>query len=101
MIGSIAPECRPRQEPFSRRMLSSSTQIDESSPTELLQLDADHPGFHDAVYRRRRNEIARAALDYRGGPVPEVAYTEREHEVWAEVWRHLDPLHDRYSCRAY
>jgi phenylalanine-4-hydroxylase len=82
-------------------MLSSSAQIDESSPTELLQLDADHPGFHDAVYRRRRNDIARAALDYRGGPVPEVAYTEQEHEVWAEVWRHLDPLHDRYACRAY
>jgi len=66
-----------------------------------MQLDADHPGFHDAVYRRRRNEIARAALDYRQGPVPEIAYTEQEHDVWAEVWRHLDPLHDRYACRAY
>jgi phenylalanine-4-hydroxylase len=83
-------------------MLSAQTQIDESSPTELLQLDADHPGFHDAVYRRRRNEIARAALDHRDGkPVPDVAYTEQEHEVWAEVWRHLDPLHDRYACREY
>lgn len=83
-------------------MLNFSAQLDETSPTELLQLDADHPGFHDAVYRRRRNEIARAALDYREGqPVPEVAYTEQEHEVWAEVWRHLDPLHDRYACRAY
>jgi phenylalanine-4-hydroxylase len=82
-------------------MLSSQARIDDSSPTELMQLDADHPGFHDAVYRRRRNEIARAALDYREGPVPEIAYTEQEHDVWAEVWRHLDPLHDRYACRAY
>ena len=82
-------------------MLSSQARIDETSPTELMQLDADHPGFHDAVYRRRRNEIARAALDYREGPVPEIAYTEQEHEVWAEVWRNLDPLHDRYACRAY
>jgi len=82
-------------------MLSSQARIDDSSPTELMQLDADHPGFHDAVYRRRRNEIARAALDYRQGPVPEIAYTEQEHDVWAEVWRHLDPLHDRYACRAY
>ncbi len=85
----------------SRPMLSSQARIDETSPAELLQLDADHPGFHDAVYRRRRNEIARAALDYREGPVPEIAYTEQEHEVWAEVWRHLDPLHERYACRAY
>jgi len=82
-------------------MLSSQARIDDASPTELMQLDADHPGFHDAVYRRRRNEIARAALDYREGPVPEIAYTEQEHDVWAEVWRHLDPLHDRYACRSY
>jgi len=83
-------------------MLTSQARIDENAPAELMQLDADHPGFHDAVYRRRRNEIARTALDYRDGqPVPSIDYTEREHEVWAEVWRHLDPLHDRYACRAY
>jgi phenylalanine-4-hydroxylase len=82
-------------------MLSSQARIDEASTTELMQLDADHPGFHDAVYRRRRNEIARAALGYREGPVPEIAYTEQEHDVWAEVWRHLDPLHERYACRTY
>src|SRR5258708_18477468 len=94
--GMLAPAAR-----VSRPMLSSQARIDETSPAELLQLDTDHPGFHDAVYRRRRNEIARAALDYREGPVPEIAYTEQEHEVWAEVWRHLDPLHERYACRAY
>src|SRR5689334_21721818 len=83
-------------------MLTTQAQLDENAPAELMQLDADHPGFHDAVYRRRRNEIARAALEYREGqPVPSIGYTEQEHEVWAEVWRHLDPLHDRYACRAY
>lgn len=68
----------------------------------LVQLDADHPGFHDAHYRQRRNEIAHAALTYRAGdPVPEIAYTAEEQEVWREVWRHLEPLHVRYACSEY
>src|SRR5690242_9802877 len=70
--------------------------------TQLVQLDADHPGFHDASYRRRRDDIAKAALEYRhGDPVPAIAYTADEQEVWREVWRHLDPLHERYACRPY
>jgi phenylalanine-4-hydroxylase len=66
---------------------------------QLVALDADHPGFHDAAYRRRRNEIARAALEYRDGdPVPRIAYTDDEHAVWREVSRELAPLHARYAC---
>jgi phenylalanine-4-hydroxylase len=69
---------------------------------ELVELSADHPGFSDADYRRRRNEIARLALDYVDGePVPRVAYTEAEHAVWREVRSHLRPLHERYACREY
>jgi phenylalanine-4-hydroxylase len=68
----------------------------------LVELDADHPGFHDASYRTRRNEIARAAVEYADGdPVPDVHYTGKEHDVWREVWRHLDPLHEEYACDAY
>ena len=68
----------------------------------LVTLDADHPGFHDLAYRRRRDEIARAALSYRDGePAPDVAYTDEEHGVWREVWRNLDSLHARYACREY
>ncbi len=73
-----------------------------SSGPALVQLDADHPGFHDPHYRRRRNEIAHAALEHReGDPAPAIAYTPEEQDVWREVWRHLDPLHARYACREY
>jgi phenylalanine-4-hydroxylase len=69
---------------------------------ELVELSADHPGFSDADYRRRRNEIARLALDHVAGqPVAPVAYTDAEHGVWRDVWRHLAPLHARYACREY
>ena len=67
-----------------------------------MALDPDHPGFRDAAYRQRRNTIAQAALAYReGDPVPDVVYTPQEHGVWREVWRHLEPLHERYACGRY
>jgi len=68
----------------------------------LVQLDPDHPGFRDPVYRARRDAIARIAFEYRDGdPVPRVDYTEEEEEVWRTVWRNLAPRHDRYACGAY
>ena len=77
------------------------TALDDAA-TELVALDADYPGFHDPEYRRRRNEIARAALDFRDGDrVPDIAYVDAEHEVWREVWRNLEPLHVRYACHEY
>ena len=43
-----------------------------------VHLADDHPGAHDPEYRRRRNEIAAAALAWAPGePIPRVAYTER------------------------
>jgi phenylalanine-4-hydroxylase len=67
-----------------------------------VHLADDHPGANDPVYRRRRNEIAAAALAWRPGmPVPQVEYTEAEHEIWRTVSRELAPKHDRLACRAF
>jgi phenylalanine-4-hydroxylase len=61
---------------------------------QLVVLDPDHPGFRDAIYRARRNAIAKLALDHHEGNLPpRVAYTEQEHAVWRSVWDHLAPLH--------
>ena len=71
------------------------------SESDLVQLDPDHPGFRDPGYRARRNEIARIAVQYRGGEVPQIGYTDEEHATWRTVWRNLAPLHDKYACRQY
>jgi hypothetical protein len=42
---------------------------------DIVQLDQNHPGFRDPVYRQRRNAIANRALRWHvGDPVPDVEY---------------------------
>jgi phenylalanine-4-hydroxylase len=68
----------------------------------LIQLDQEHPGFRDPTYRVRRDAIARLALGHvPGTPVPDVAYTADEQQVWAGVLEALAPLHAKYACRSY
>jgi phenylalanine-4-hydroxylase len=67
-----------------------------------VHLADDHPGADDPDYRRRRNEIAAAALAWTpGAPIPRVEYTEAEHEIWRTVSRELAPKHERLACRAF
>ncbi len=66
---------------------------------DLIELDPDHPGFRDPVYRQRRNTIARIALEYQPGtPVPKAPYIEEEHAVWKTIWETLAPLHQERVC---
>ncbi len=70
--------------------------------TGIVQLDADHPGFNDPEYRRRRDEIAQLATDHRPGqPLPRVVYTAAETATWNTVFGELRKLYPTHACREY
>ncbi|KAM9313504.1 phenylalanine-4-hydroxylase [Gastrophryne carolinensis] len=63
------------------------------------ELDADHPGFTDPVYRARRKEFADIAYNYRHGqPIPHVTYTEQEKKTWGTVFKELKSLYPTHAC---
>ncbi|MDO8389039.1 MAG: phenylalanine 4-monooxygenase [Actinomycetota bacterium] len=66
-----------------------------------VELGPEHPGFADPDYRARRDEVAGLSIGWRPGmPVPRVAYTAAEDQVWATVWTELAPLlhHNAARC---
>jgi phenylalanine-4-hydroxylase len=67
-----------------------------------VELHDGHPGAGDPEYRRRRNEIAAAALRWRPGErAPRIRYTAAEQDVWRTVCRELAPLHERLAVGEY
>lgn len=82
------------------QLYSPVTEADDGTVT--VHLAPNHPGVNDPRYLARRGEIAKAALHWTPGtPVPEIAYTDEEHEVWRTVCRELAVKHRRLAHSAY
>ncbi|MBI4150330.1 phenylalanine 4-monooxygenase [Candidatus Woesearchaeota archaeon] len=69
----------------------------------FIVLDADHPGFQDPVYVRRRNQIAQATQQYKGTieSIPVIRYTKQEHAVWEFVFSKLERLNKKFAYRKH
>ena len=83
-----------------QRMVTTTGNVEDRKA--LVQLDPDHPGFRDAEYRARRNQIAEIALSYvPGNAIPPAPYTAEEHGVWQTIWQALEPAQERHACAEY
>jgi len=62
-------------------------------------LESDHPGFNDPVYRQRRKTLAEFANNHKFGDAPAtIDYSPEEVACWTKIWDRLMPLVKTHAC---
>ena len=88
--------------PWFPRKMADLDQFSRSTLDAGDDLQSDHPGFTDPVYRARRTEIAQIARDYKSGQsIPRIDYTETEINTWEKVWNKLTSLYPTLACKEH
>jgi phenylalanine-4-hydroxylase len=63
------------------------------------ELQSDHPGFTDPVYRSRRRELAEIAMNYKHNhPIHRIDYSAPEIKTWSIIYDKLMPLLEKHAC---
>ena len=99
--------------PWFPRRLSDLDAFADKTLEHGAELSADHPGFTDDQYRRRRAEITQIAKTYRtyilvlliiytrGMEIPRIEYTKEEVDTWRTVYTALKELYPTHACRQH
>lgn len=63
----------------------------------------EHPGFDDPEYKKRRNYISDAAINYRMSDpeIPRIDYTDVENGVWNTGFKMLRQKWHDVACKEY
>ena len=65
-------------------------------------LQSDHPGFKDEVYKKRRKELAKFASEFKYGDAPaRVNYSPEETKAWTLIWERIEPLLEKHAAPEY
>ncbi|KAK9823527.1 hypothetical protein WJX72_003415 [[Myrmecia] bisecta] len=85
------------------RIPSSLREVDNGKILGFgAELSEDHPGFHDAEYKRRRMDIANIAREHEvGDPIPCLRYTPEEVKTWGTCLHELKKLYPTHACDEY
>src|SRR6476661_514998 len=84
------------------RLVTAEANEVSADRNQIVQLDPDHPGFRDASYRARRNEIARLGMQYQPGEqIPDAPYDAKEDQLWQSILQIIEPQHRRHACNEY
>eukprot|EP00921_Rhytidocystis_pertsovi_P014524 GHVQ01023479.1.p1 GENE.GHVQ01023479.1~~GHVQ01023479.1.p1 ORF type:complete len:492 (-),score=33.57 GHVQ01023479.1:677-2152(-) len=88
--------------PWFPRTLSDIDNFSQQTLDAGTEINSDHPGFHDAEYRARRNHIVSMACEYKSGqPIATVEYSASELECWRIVYSKLSELFPEHCCEEY
>lgn len=65
-------------------------------------LEPNHPGFNDKIYRKRRLLIGKVAHNYKyGNKIPTIDYNENENNTWKTCLTQLLNLYKTHACESY
>jgi phenylalanine-4-hydroxylase len=108
LLSSIKSQCSnllildEKEVPWFPRHISDLNKVVANVMDAGDDLQSDHPGFNDPVYRNRRTELAKISLSYKyGDDIPTIRYTPEEIKTWGLVYSNLESLQDAYACKEY